>query len=77
MNNVMNNTDKVSFSERMKDTPRLLAAMDKAVHSALRVHKLLGQSIVTWEDGKVKIIPADQIPDFAESEVVDKMKSPS
>jgi hypothetical protein len=36
--------------------------MDKAVHEALRVHKLLGQSIVVWEDGKVKIIPPDQIP---------------
>jgi hypothetical protein len=61
----------------MKDTPRLLAAMDKAVHEAMRVHKLLGQSIVTWEDGKVKIIPADQIPEFAEPDATDKMKSPS
>jgi hypothetical protein len=36
--------------------------MDKAVHDAVRRHKLLGQSIVVWEDGKVKIIPPDQIP---------------
>jgi hypothetical protein len=58
----MKPSEPVSFDDRMRDTPRLLAAMDKAVHEALRVHKLLGQSIVTWEDGKVKIIPADQIP---------------
>ena len=58
----MNEVDPLSISERMKNNDRLLNAMDKAVHDALRVHKLLGQPIVVWEDGKVKIIPPDQIP---------------
>ena len=58
----MEKSKSMTIPERMKDTERLLKAMDKAVHDALRVHKLLGQSIVTWEDGKVKIIPPDQIP---------------
>ena len=58
----MNNPESLSIPERMKDTQRLLDAMDKAVHDALRKHKLLGQSIVVWEDGKVKIIPPDEIP---------------
>ena len=58
----MKETESLSIPERMKDTQRLLNAMDKAVHDALRTHKLLGQSIVVWEDGKVKIIPPDQIP---------------
>ena len=58
----MKETESESISERMKDNDLLLRAMDKAVHDALRTHKLLGQSIVVWEDGKVKIIPPDQIP---------------
>ncbi len=58
----MQKTESLSIPERMKDNERLLKAMDKGVRDALRVHKLLGQSIVTWEDGKVKIIPPDQIP---------------
>ena len=54
--------DSRTIAEKMKDNEFLLKAMDKAVNDALRVHKLLGQSIVVWEDGKVKIIPPDQIP---------------
>ena len=58
----MKPVDTRSVSERIKDTDLILKAMDKAVHDALRVHKLLGQSIVVWEDGKAKILPPDQIP---------------
>lgn len=65
-----------SIPERMRDTPRLLKAMDKAVHDALRKHKLLGESIVVWEDGKVKIIPADQIALNGEPDNDDEIKSP-
>ena len=54
--------DSRTIPERMKDNELLLRAMDKAVNDALRVHKLLGQSIVVWENGKVKIIPPEQIP---------------
>ncbi len=59
----------------MKDDERILAAMDRAVHQALRVHKLLGQSIVTWEDGKVKIIPPEEIPVDCNGAGEDKMRS--
>jgi hypothetical protein len=62
----MKKVDTRTISERMKDNELILGAMDKAVHDALRVHKLLGQSIVIWEDGKVKIIPPDQIPVIGE-----------
>jgi hypothetical protein len=58
----MDKPDTRSFAERMKDNDLLLAAMDKAVHAAIREHKLLGRSIVTWENGKVKIIPPEEIP---------------
>ena len=65
-----------TIAERMQDNERLLAAMDKAVHEALRVHKLLGQSIVTWEDGKVKIIPPELIPVNGEFTCEEKVRTP-
>ena len=38
------------------------AAMHEAAHEALLVHKRAGQPLVTWLDGRVVLIPADQIP---------------
>lgn len=36
-------------------------ALARGVQAALRRHKLLGQSIAVWRDGKVVVVPADQI----------------
>lgn len=44
----------------MEGTP-IDDALGRAVEDALRRHKLLGQSIVVWRDGRVVRIPADQI----------------
>jgi hypothetical protein len=45
------------------DTPptQQIAAAQKAVRDALRDHKLAGNSIAVWRDGKVALVPADQI----------------
>jgi methionine synthase II (cobalamin-independent) len=37
------------------------AAMRSAVDEALRIHKRAGLPVVTWEDGRIVWIPADQI----------------
>lgn len=37
-------------------------AVQKAVRHALLSHKRAGNSIASWEDGKVVIIPAEKIP---------------
>lgn len=43
-------------------TPGLVAAaMNKAARDAVRRHKLLGESIAVSRDGKVVIVPADEI----------------
>jgi hypothetical protein len=43
-------------------TPGLIeAAMKKGVRDALRRHKLLGESIAVWRDGKVVIVPPEEI----------------
>jgi hypothetical protein len=43
------------------DNERLSKAMGRAVQEALRVHKALGHSVVSWENGKVVIIPPEEI----------------
>jgi hypothetical protein len=43
-------------------TPGLIdAAMQKAARQAVRRHKLLGESIAVWRDGKVVIVPPEEI----------------
>jgi hypothetical protein len=51
-------------AERVNDVERITEALRQGVREALRKHKLLGNSVVTWRDGKVVWVPPDQIPDF-------------
>ena len=39
----------------------VIEAMDLAVREAVARHKALGQSIVVWRDGKVVVVPAEEI----------------
>lgn len=43
-------------------------ALAKGVQHALRRHKMLGQSIAIWRDGKVVILPPEEIPCSEEDE---------
>jgi hypothetical protein len=43
------------------DDEALERAMGKAVREALRVHKLMGDPIVVWRDGRVVWIPPEEI----------------
>ena len=38
-----------------------IAAAQRAVRAALREHKLAGNSIAVWRDGKVVLVPPEQI----------------
>jgi len=44
------------------DPQALEATARQAVEDALLNHKRAGVPIVVWKDGKVVIVPADQIP---------------
>ena len=46
------------FAEHAIDIGRVL---QRAVNHALRMHKRLGNPIATWKDGKVVIIPPEEI----------------
>lgn len=42
-------------------TKQLEQGLKKAVADAIKRHKLLGQSIAVWRDGKVIVIPPNKI----------------
>jgi len=62
------NTDNPSFVDFGKDVER---ALQRAVRQALLMHKRIGNPIAIWRDGKVVIIPPEEIvipPDDSETE---------
>jgi hypothetical protein len=46
------------FATHAKEIEKIL---QKAVNHALLIHKRLGNPIATWKDGKVVIIPPEEI----------------
>lgn len=59
---------EINFAEQAEAIERILQA---GVQQALSVHKRLGNSIAVWRDGKVVIVPPEEIviaPEFSESE---------
>lgn len=44
-------------------------ALERAYRYAMWRHKRLGQPVVSWRDGKVVIIPPEEIPDFPEEKL--------
>ena len=62
------NTDNPSFVDFGKDVVR---ALQRAVRQALLMHKRIGNPIAIWRDGRVVIIPPEEIvipPDDSETE---------
>ncbi len=58
----MKNENGKDISALIADKPALLRAMRAGVRKALLQHKLLGQPIVVWRNGKVVEIPPEKIP---------------
>ena len=49
---------RVNFAEQAQAIERILQA---AVRETLSMHKRLGNPIAIWKDGKVVIVPAEEI----------------
>ena len=49
--------------ERVADLPRIARALRLAVREALRDHKLAGNPVAVWRNGRVEWIPPEEIPD--------------
>jgi hypothetical protein len=48
-------------AEIMADAKRVEAAVQEAVREALIFHKSIGNSIAEWRDGRIVLIPAEEI----------------
>jgi hypothetical protein len=54
--------------ERTQDLPRILQALREAAEEAFRRHKLDGDPIAVWRNGRVEWIPPEEIPDRLEAD---------
>jgi hypothetical protein len=57
----MNGDQEIDISEILNDRPRIQKALRDGVQKAMRMHKLLGRPVYTWQDGKVVEIPPEKI----------------
>jgi predicted ABC-type ATPase len=53
-------------SSFFQSTEPLQKALSRATNKALERHKRLGESVAVWQDGKVVILKAKDIPDFSD-----------
>ena len=49
------------FEARWRDREGMEAAMWRGIRDALLRHKRLGESIAVWRDGRVVIVPPEEI----------------
>ncbi|MCI0680697.1 MAG: hypothetical protein L0Y71_01220 [Gemmataceae bacterium] len=57
----MKDNGKPTITELMRDNEGIAKAIRAGVQQALRVHKLLGQPIAAGRNGKVVVIPPEEI----------------
>ena len=62
MNMTDNEEQDLTPAERVNDIPRITRALQRAVREALWQHKIDGDPIVVWRNGRVEWIPAEEIP---------------
>lgn len=61
----MGNPEKVgSPAELVQDAKLVENALARAVSDALRHHKRAGNPVPEWEDGKVRWLRPEEIPEF-------------
>lgn len=65
-----------SPADRVNDLPRILQALQQAVYEALLDHKRAGNPVAIWQDGAVKWIAPNDIPDHPPSQESDSESSP-
>ena len=52
---------KTSLDQRVRDLAAIERALREGVRAALLRHKKLGESIVVWRDGRVVVVPPEDI----------------
>jgi hypothetical protein len=59
----MKSANKPDVSARFADSKQMERIFREAVREAVLRHKRLGESIAEWRDGRVVIVPPDEIPE--------------
>jgi len=54
-------------AERVEDIPRMVRALRQAVTEALQRHKLAGNPVAVWREGRVEWVRPEDIPSPDES----------
>lgn len=57
-----NPESELTPAQRVDDIPRTLRALREAVQEALLRHKLAGNPVAIWKDGRVEWIRPEDIP---------------
>lgn len=57
----MNNAQRELLVKRLADHEEMDRSIQDTVQEALRRHKEMGNSIAVWRDGRVIIVPAEEI----------------
>lgn len=52
---------ELTLAERVDDVPRALRALRQAVREALWEHKVAGNPVAAWRNGRVEWIPPEEI----------------
>jgi hypothetical protein len=58
----MSDAPRKTVGQLFKEGTAIDAALRRAVQDALRRHKLLGNTVVVWQDGKVIRLQPEEIP---------------
>lgn len=58
---MLRETPRQKLDEALAQGVRIQRALREGVRRALLRHKRLGESVAVWRDGRVVIVPADQI----------------
>ena len=58
---VIRRDDSPDIDQIFRERTPIDQALAKARREAVRQHKLTGQPLVTWRDGKVVLVPPDQV----------------
>jgi len=57
----VNEQNRVDIGRVLRERTLVDEAIRKAIQDTMREHKLLGQPVVGWKDGKVVWVPAAEI----------------
>lgn len=64
----MSNLERAdSADQRVQDVNVVEKALARAVGDALRTHKLAGNPVPEWRDGKVRWLTPEEIPDLGDT----------